>query len=158
MLVLANEYGVINFFQGFFNFEFLQWFIDLVCDYLQKGYNQYVFMLGLLELWEVIVGKINLMYGVEVDLGLEIIIIVGVIQAIYCVIVVFVCLGDEVFLLEFGYDCYWLVVEVNGGILVIYEFKVLDYKVNWDYVEVFLMLVICMIIINMLNNFIGNMF
>jgi methionine aminotransferase len=156
MSALANEHGAINLSQGFPNFESPQRLTDLVCDYLQKGYNQYAPMPGLPELREAIAGKINLMYGVEVDPGSEITITAGATQAIYCAIAAFVRPGDEVLLLEPGYDCYRPAVEVNGGIPVIYELKAPDYKVNWDHVEALLTPATRMIIINTPNNPTGN--
>lgn len=152
MSALANEHGAINLSQGFPNFESPQRLTDLVCDYLQKGYNQYAPMPGLPELREAIAGKINLMYGVDVDPGSEITITAGATQAIYCAIAAFVRPGDEVLLLEPAYDCYRPAVEVNGGIPVIYELKAPGYKVNWDHVEALLTPATRMIIINTPNN------
>jgi methionine aminotransferase len=152
MSALANEHGAINLSQGFPNFESPQRLTDLVCDYLQKGYNQYAPMPGLPELREAIAGKINLMYGVNVDPGSEITITAGATQAIYCAIAAFVRPGDEVLLLEPAYDCYRPAVEVNGGIPVIYELKAPHYKVNWDHVEALLTPASRMIIINTPNN------
>ncbi|MCI4651102.1 methionine aminotransferase [Phaeodactylibacter sp.] len=152
MSALANEHGAINLSQGFPNFESPQRLTDLVCDYLQKGYNQYAPMPGLPELREAIAGKINLMYGVNVDPGSEITITAGATQAIYCAIAAFVRPGDEVLLLEPAYDCYRPAVEVNGGIPVIYELKAPHYKVNWDHVEALLTPATRMIIINTPNN------
>jgi methionine aminotransferase len=152
MSALANEHGAINLSQGFPNFESPQLLTDLVCDYLQKGYNQYAPMPGLPELREAIAGKINLMYDVNVDPGSEITITAGATQAIYCAIAAFVRPGDEVLLLEPAYDCYRPAVEVNGGIPVIYELKAPDYKVNWDHVEALLTPATRMVIINTPNN------
>ncbi|MEQ8706692.1 MAG: methionine aminotransferase [Phaeodactylibacter sp.] len=156
MSALANEHGAINLSQGFPNFQSPQRLTDLVCHYLQAGYNQYAPMPGLPALREAIAQKAGQMYGATVDPGTEITVTAGATQAIYCTIAAFVRPGDEVILLEPAYDCYRPAVEVNGGIPVIYELKAPDYKVNWDHVEALLTPATRMIIINTPHNPTGS--
>jgi methionine aminotransferase len=152
MSALAHEHGAINLSQGFPNFQSPQRLTDLVCEYLQKGYNQYAPMPGLPELREAIAQKVNQMYGVTLDPDSEITVTAGATQAIYCAIAAFIRPGDEVILLEPAYDCYRPAVEVNGGIPVIYELKAPDYKINWDHIEALLTPATRMIIINTPHN------
>lgn len=156
MSALAHEHGAINLSQGFPNFKSPQRLTDLVCEYLQKGYNQYAPMPGLPELREAIAQKVNQMYGVTIDPDSEITVTAGATQAIYCAIAAFIRPGDEVILLEPAYDCYRPAVEVNGGLPVIYELKAPDYKVNWDHIEALLTPATRMIIINTPHNPTGS--
>jgi len=152
MSALAREHNAINLSQGFPNFSSPQRLTDLVCYYLQQGYNQYAPMPGLPELREQIARKAERMYGIKVDPGHEITVTAGATQAIYCSIAAFVRPGDEVVLLEPAYDCYRPAVEVNGGIPVIYELQPPSYKIDWDQMQSLITPATRMIIINTPHN------
>lgn len=152
MSALADEHGAINLSQGFPNFSSPQALTDLVCHYLQAGYNQYAPMPGLPSLREAIAQKAAHSYGINLNPKTEITITAGATQAIYCSIAAFVRPGDEVILLEPAYDCYRPAVEVNGGLPVIYELKAPDYRINWQHVEALLTPATRMIIINTPHN------
>ncbi|MBV6655836.1 MAG: aminotransferase class I/II-fold pyridoxal phosphate-dependent enzyme [Mameliella sp.] len=152
MSALANEHGAINLSQGFPNFSSPQELTDLVCHYLQQGYNQYAPMPGLMELREAIAQKAKQTYGVSINPDTEITVTAGATQALYCSIAAFVRPGDEVILLEPCYDSYRPAIEANGGTPVIYELKAPDYKVDWGQFEQLLSPSTRMIIINTPHN------
>jgi len=152
MSALAREHNAINLSQGFPNFSSPQRLTDLVCYYLQKGYNQYAPMPGLPELREQIARKAERMYSINVDPDHEITVTAGATQAIYCSIAAFVRPGDEVVLLEPAYDCYRPAVEVNGGIPVIYELQPPGYKIDWNQMQSLITPATRMIIINTPHN------
>lgn len=152
MSALAREHDAINLSQGFPNFSSPQRLTDLVCHYLQEGYNQYAPMPGLPELREQIARKAERMYGISVDPKDEITVTAGATQAIYCAIAAFVRPGDEVVLLEPAYDCYQPAVEVNGGKPVIYELQPPNYKVDWNQIQSLISPATRMIIINTPHN------
>lgn len=152
MSALANEHGAINLSQGFPNFSSPQELTDLVCYYLQQGYNQYAPMPGLMELREAIAQKAKQTYGVSINPDTEITVTAGATQALYCSIAAFVRPGDEVILLEPCYDSYRPAIEANGGTPVIYELKAPDYKVDWGQFEQLLSPSTRMIIINTPHN------
>lgn len=152
MSALANEHKAINLSQGFPNFPGPQKLVDLVCQYMNKGYNQYAPMAGVPVLREQIAEKIAMLYGTTINPASEITLTDGATQAIFTAITTFVHPGDEVILLEPAYDSYRPSVELVGGIPVPYELGVPDYKINWRELEKLLSPKTRMIIINSPHN------
>ena len=68
MSALAQECNAINLSQGFPDFPISQKLIDLVSNYMNKGYNQYAPMTGLPALREQIAIKVEKLYKVVYDL------------------------------------------------------------------------------------------
>ena len=132
MSALSNKHGAINLSQGFPNFPTSERLIDLACDYMKRGFNQYAPMPGLPALREQIADKLEFLHGISVDPNTELTITAGATQAIYTAITTFVRPGDEVILLEPAYDSYHPSVELSDGVPVIYEMRAPDYKVDWD--------------------------
>lgn len=158
MFVLVSEKGVVNLGQGFFDFYCDLVLVDVVICVMQDGLNQYLFMVGVLLLCEVIVDKVEWFYGYCYDLVFEIMVMVGVIQGILILVLCVVYLGDEVIVIELVYDCYVLVIELVGGVLVFVQMEVgvVGYSIFWDKVCVVVMFKICMIMVNILYNLIGS--
>lgn len=130
MSALANEHQAINLSQGFPDFLSSKRLIDLVHQYMQKGYNQYAPMAGVPALREQLAAKIADLYQIDVQPD-EITVTAGATQALFTAISAFVRPGDEVIMLEPAYDCYRPAVEVNGGIPIIYEMQAPDFQVDW---------------------------
>lgn len=158
MSALANEYQAINLSQGFPDFPSSERLIDLVYQHMQKGFNQYAPMPGVLPLREQIARKIAELYQVEVNPADEITITAGGTQALFTAITAFVQPDDEVILIEPAYDSYRPSIEVNGGIPVIYELKAPHYKVDWDAFAQLISPKTRMIIINTPHNPTGAIF
>lgn len=157
MLKLVVECGVVNLLQGFFDFQVEMVLFDVVYCQMLVGCNQYLLMVGVFELCQVIVDKVEVFYGLCFDVEFEVMVMVGVMQVIFMVIVVFVWLGDEVIVFELVYDFYVLVIEIVGGMVVYVQFKFFDYVLDWVQVEVLIMLKMWMIIVNLLNNLMGSL-
>ena len=158
MSALANEHQAINLSQGFPDFPSSERLIDLVYQYMQKGFNQYAPMPGVLSLREQIAQKIAQLYQVRVNPADEITITAGGTQALFTAITAFVRPGDEVILIEPAYDCYRPSIEVNGGVPVIYELQAPHYKVDWDAFAQLISPKTRMIIINTPHNPTGTIF
>ncbi len=130
MSALANEHQAINLSQGFPDFPSSERLIDLVHQYMQKGYNQYAPMAGVPALREQLAAKMADLYQIAVRPD-EITVTAGATQALFTAISAFVRPGDEVIMLEPAYDCYRPAVEVNGGVPIIYEMQAPDFQVDW---------------------------
>ena len=132
MSKMANQYDAINLSQGFPNFEASPTLINLVSRAMQKGYNQYAPMPGLLSLREVIAEKINSLYGSEYHPETEVTVTSGATQAIFTIISAFVNPGDEVIILKPAYDSYEPSIELFGGTVVPIQLSAPDFKVDWQ--------------------------
>ena len=85
MSKLANETGAINLSQGFPDWQCSEKLIDLVNEYMVKGYNQYAPMPGVPKLREALANKVNSLYRSSVIID-EITITAGATQALYTAI------------------------------------------------------------------------
>ena len=132
MSALANEHKAINLSQGFPNFDCAPELKNLVDKYLQNGFNQYAPMGGALPLLESLAQKIEKIYGTSINPKTEITVTAGATQALFTAITAFIKSGDEVVLIEPAYDSYGPSVEVCGGVVVPYEMKAPDFKIDWD--------------------------
>lgn len=128
---LANQYNAINLSQGFPNFEPAQRLKDLVVQCLNENTSQYAPMAGLSLLREEIVLKIHKCMGVTINADLEVTIGCGATEIIFDAISAFVWPGDEVIIIEPGYDCYRPAIDIVGGIPVVYKMKAPDFKIDW---------------------------
>lgn len=135
MSALANEYKAINLSQGFPNFGCSPELVGLVNQYMQRGYNQYAPMQGIMPLREAIAEKMQELYGVKYNPETEINITAGGTEAIYSAITSVIHEGDEVIVFEPAYDCYVPAIELCGGIPVYLQLKSPDYSINWNEVK-----------------------
>ena len=156
MSKLANEHNAINLSQGFPDFECSKELISLVYKYMQKGFNQYAPMEGILPLREAIAAKTEELYSAKYDPVTEVNITAGATQAIYTAIASLIKEGDEVIIFEPAYDCYVPAIELNGGIPIFTELKQPDYHVDWDEVQKLVTQRTRMIIINTPHNPTGS--
>lgn len=132
---LANEHGAINLSQGFPNFPCSPELIGLVNTAMQKGFNQYAPMPGLLALRERIAEKAENLYSAVYHPEKEITITAGGTQAIYAAIAAVVQEGDEVILFDPAYDSYAPAIEIHGGIPVHLQLKGPDFHIDWNEVK-----------------------
>jgi len=135
MSALANEYKAINLSQGFPNFECSPELVSLVNSYMQKGFNQYAPMQGIMPLREIIAQKMQELYGAVYHPEKEINITAGGTEAIYSAITAVIHEGDEVIVFEPAYDCYVPAIELCGGIPVYLQLKAPEYKIDWEEVK-----------------------
>jgi len=102
---------------------------------MQKGFNQYAPMQGVLALREELAAKTNRSYGAVYDPVKEINITAGATQAINSVISAIVQQDDEVVIFEPAYDSYAPSVVLNGGIVKYAELKLPDFHIDWNEVK-----------------------
>ncbi|RME01904.1 MAG: aminotransferase class I/II-fold pyridoxal phosphate-dependent enzyme, partial [Calditrichaeota bacterium] len=135
MTRLANEHNAINLSQGFPDFNCDPELIELVCQFMRKGYNQYAPMQGVMALREQIAEKIEFLYGARYDPADEITVTSGATEALYEVVTTVVHPGDEVIVFEPAYDSYVPAIQLSGGIPVYIKLKHPQYHIDWDEVE-----------------------
>ena len=152
MSALANECGAVNLSQGFPNFESSPELIRLVSHFMEKGYNQYAPMQGILPLREQIAEKMYDLYSASYNPDTEITITPGATYAIYAAITSMINEGDEVILFTPAYDCYSPTIEINGGKPVYIQLKSPDYCIDWNEVKKMISRRTRMIIINTPHN------
>lgn len=152
MTALANEQQAVNLAQGFPDFACSDKLIDLVHQYMKKGFNQYAPMPGLMSLREKIALKTEALYSARYDPEKEITITPGGTHALYAAITAVVKEGDEVIVLEPCYDSYVPAIQLNGGRPVFFELKYPDYKVDWNELKKLINYKTRMIIINTPHN------
>jgi len=131
MTQLANQYGAINLAQGFPDFNCSPKLIDLVTEFMKKGYNQYAPMRGLYSLRETICEKYSDLYGADYDPASEITITPGATSAIFTIISTFIRPGDEVIVFEPCFDTYIPNIIQHGGVPVYVDMRYPDYKIDW---------------------------
>ncbi|MFD2563829.1 methionine aminotransferase [Aquimarina rubra] len=131
MSKLATEHKAINLSQGFPNFETDKKLIDLVTIAMQKGYNQYAPMPGLLSLRETIAEKTNNLYGSNYHPETDVTVTSGATQAIFTIISAFIQPGDEVIIFKPAYDSYEPSIELFNGTIVPIQLSAPSFTVDW---------------------------
>ncbi|MDN5201849.1 methionine aminotransferase [Fulvivirgaceae bacterium BMA10] len=152
MSKMAADHNAINLSQGFPNFDIDQGLIELVANYMKKGYNQYAPMQGLPVLRQNISRKIKSLYDKDIDPDSEITISDGATEALFSTISAIIEKDDEVIVFEPAYDSYVPAITLNGGIPVYVSLKVPDFSIDWDEVKAKISDKTKLIIINTPNN------
>jgi methionine aminotransferase len=129
---LADEYDAVNLSQGFPDFDTHDALKQLVCKYMDAGYNQYAPMQGVLKLRQQIAARVKDRTGADYDPQSEITVTTGATEAMYASITACVRPGDEVILFEPAYDAYEPLVRLNGGIPVYCKLSFPSYRIDWD--------------------------
>lgn len=132
MSQMAREAGAINLSQGFPDFDVPPELIELVHEYMNKGYNQYAPMPGVPLLREAISEKTKMLYGMVYDPEEEVTVTAGATEALFAAITALVHPGDEVIVLEPWYDAYVPVIQYNGGIPRFVQMIAPDFHIDWD--------------------------
>ncbi|HWY36930.1 MAG TPA: methionine aminotransferase, partial [Bacteroidia bacterium] len=158
MSKLAQEHNAINLSQGFPDFNCSDKLLDLVTQYMKKGFNQYPPMQGAMPLRERIAELTESLYGTSYNPDTEITVTAGATQAIYTAISAFVREGDEVIVFEPAYDCYVPAIEMNGGKPIFVKLKQPDFSIDWQMVKKLVNHHTRMIIINTPHNPSGAVF
>jgi methionine aminotransferase len=118
MSALAQKHQAVNLSQGFPDFPIDSRLIDLVEKNMRQGFNQYAPMAGWMPLRERIAEKTALCYGYSPDPETEITLTSGATEALFDIIAATVHPGDEVIVLEPGYDSYVPAILLAGGVPV----------------------------------------
>ena len=135
MSQMANEYNAINLSQGFPDFPISEKLIEMVNQYMKRGFNQYAPMPGILPLRQAIADKISDIYKVKYNPETEITITAGATQGIFTTISSLIKEDDEVIVFEPAYDSYVPAIKLNGGIPISIKLKEPDYKIDWNEVK-----------------------
>jgi methionine aminotransferase len=140
MSKMAQEYQAINLGQGFPDFNTDPKLLSLVSEAMQKGFNQYPAMAGVMPLREVISQKVANLYKHQYDPDSEITVTSGATQAIMASVLACVGAGDEVIVLEPCYDCYIPAIKLAGGTAISVAMRPPSqansvYSVDWDLVK-----------------------
>ena len=152
MTALANEHKAVNLAQGFPDFSCSEKLVELVNQYMKKGFNQYAPMPGVMKLRESIAAKTEELYSAIYHPEKEITITPGGTHALYAAITAFVKEDDEVIVLEPCYDSYVPAIQLNGGRPIFFELKYPDFKVDWNELKKLINHKTKMIIINTPHN------
>ncbi len=152
MSKLAADHDAINLSQGFPDFPCSEELVSLVNKYMQKGFNQYAPMPGIMPLREVLAEKIEDSYSAVYNPETEITITSGGTQAIFTAISAFVKEGDEVIIFEPAYDSYAPAIELAGGRPIFVQLKAPDYHIEWNEVKKMIRQSTRMILINTPHN------
>lgn len=132
MSKMASDYNAINLSQGFPDFNCSNELIDLVNFYMNKGFNQYAPMPGVIELRNEISKKILRDYNKQYDPQNEITITAGATQALFTAFSTIINSGDEVIIFAPAYDSYRPAIEINGGIVIEVKLNPEDFSIPWD--------------------------
>ena len=135
MTALANECGAINLSQGFPDFDVDPHLMELVYRYMQKGFNQYAPMQGVMLLRERIAEKTLKLYNAAYDPATEITVTTGATEALFAAIAAVVNKGDEVIVFEPAFDCYVPDILLSGGIPKYVKMKPPYYTIDWEEVQ-----------------------
>ena len=140
MSKMALEYQAINLGQGFPDFNTDPKLLGLVSEAMEKGFNQYPAMAGVMPLREVISQKVANLYKHQYDPDTEITVTSGATQAIMASVLACVGAGDEVIVLEPCYDCYIPAIKLAGGTAISVAMRPPSqvnsvYSVDWDLVK-----------------------
>lgn len=117
MSELASRTGAVNLGQGFPDIQGPDFLVDLACDAIRAGHNQYAPRSGVPELRRAIAEHQRRFYGLDVDPDTEVLVTAGATEAIAATILAMVRPGDEVVTFEPYFDCYPAMVARAGGIL-----------------------------------------
>ncbi len=135
MSAMAAQYNAINLSQGFPDFDGPEPLIERACHYLQNGYNQYSPLAGIEPLLHQIANKVFQLYGCTVDPDLEVNVVPGATEALFCAIQASVGHGDEVIVFDPAYDSYDPAIRLSGGTPVHIPLIPPDFRVDWQQVR-----------------------
>ncbi len=152
MSKMANDFNAINLSQGFPDFPVDPKLIELVNHFMQKGYNQYPPMAGIMPLREGIAAKTEQLYGAQYNPESEVLVTAGATQAIFTAIQALIREEDEVIIFTPAYDCYAPAVELAGGKTIYVPLEAPDFKIDWEEVKKLVTRRTRMILINTPHN------
>jgi methionine transaminase len=136
MSQMAQQYQALNLSQGFPNFEASPELTTLVAHFVQKGFNQYAPMAGIMPLREVLAEKTSQLYQAHYHPESEITIVSGATEALFVALMAVVRPGDEVLLIEPCYDSYAPAIRLCGGIPVyVTTLAENDFRIDWQEVK-----------------------
>lgn len=135
MSALAAKHGAINLGQGFPDFDAPPFLMDRVADCLRGPTGQYVRSAGLPILTHAIALASAARLGYQPDPDREIVVTTGATEGIAASILGLVNPGDEVILLDPGYDSYAACVAMAGGTAIRLRLDPISFDIPWPELE-----------------------
>lgn len=135
MTQLAQKHQAINLGQGFPDFAMSQELINLTCQAMNEGHNQYAHTNGFPGLRQILAQKVRTLYGLEVSAEKEITITPGGTYALSNSMTAILREGDEVILFEPCFDSYIPNIQLLGAIPKRIPLQFPDYSIPWDMVK-----------------------
>ena len=132
MSQMAAECGAINLSQGFPDYDGPPALKEAVKQHIDRGFNQYPPMAGILPLREAVAEKVLTCYGARVSPETEVTVTPGATEAIYCAVTAVVRPGDEVIMFDPAYDCYEPAVTLAGGVPLRLPLLPPGYRIDWQ--------------------------
>lgn len=134
MSKLANDHQAINLSQGFPNFPVDDQLVETIRELSLSDVHQYQPMAGSSQLLEQLSDLIRNQYNRNLSPGEEILVTAGATQGLFTAIMALVNSGDEVIILDPGYDSYAPTVTLAGGKPVHVPLNS-EYLPDWDVIR-----------------------
>ncbi|MEE4277918.1 MAG: methionine aminotransferase [Halieaceae bacterium] len=135
MSALAQQHDAINLSQGFPDFDAPPALTEALGEHARRGNNQYAPMAGLPRLRAAIAAQLERHRGLLVDPELEITVVPGATEGIFCAITALIRSGDEAIVLDPVYDSYEPAIELAGGRAVHVPLAAGDFSIDWGRVR-----------------------
>jgi methionine transaminase len=135
MSALAQQHRAVNLAQGFPDFAPSETLIQLVHDYMLKGFNQYAPLAGVRPLLNNLSEKVESLYGAVYNPATEITITCGATEACYTALTSILHAGDEVIIPEPCFDVYLPAIELSKAKTVFVPLTFPDFKYNWELIR-----------------------
>jgi len=135
MSALAQQYKAVNLAQGFPDFSPSEELIQLVHEYMLKGFNQYAPLAGVRSLVVNLAEKTEKLYGAQYNPDTEITITCGATEACYTALTSILHAGDEVIIPEPCFDVYLPAIELSKAKAVFVPLTYPDFTYNWELIR-----------------------
>jgi len=131
----ANAAGAVNLAQGFPDFNGPEAVIEAACDAMKKGLNQYAPATGIKSLRDAISRRYQTAYDLKYDSELEVTVLSGATEAIWCAVQAFCGPGDEAIGIAPFYDSYPAACHAGGATLKTVALRPPHWKVDANEIE-----------------------
>lgn len=135
MSALAQQHQAVNLAQGFPDFSPSPELIELVHEYMLKGFNQYAPVAGVRVLVENLSNKVETLYGATYNPDSEITITCGATEACYTALTCILNEGDEVIIPEPCFDVYLPAIELSKAKAVFVPLRFPDFGYDWEWIR-----------------------
>jgi methionine aminotransferase len=135
MSAMAQQYQAVNLAQGFPDFSPSAELIQLVHDYMLKGFNQYAPLAGVRPLLNNLSEKVELLYGATYNPDTDITIACGATEACYTALTSILHEGDEVIIPEPSFDVYLPAIQLSKAKAVFVPLTFPDFSYDWELIR-----------------------
>lgn len=147
---------IINLGIGQFDFQILEYIVEVVIKVFCDGYYGYMLVIGIVLFCEVVCQDLEKRYGVGLNLD-NVFIVFGGKVMMFMVILMFGELGVDIFYLDFGFLIYWLMIEfIDVWLVLVLICEENDFVFLVDEMLDLIMDKICFFIFNLFVNLIGG--